>query len=96
MGNPEIHVPLLRLPVWESETAKWDCHFDGVTVLRYLTFGMVYEVEADILVAALYDSGVSLNPKWIRGDEVGPRIGIVGVEQQTDVVVLPDIVAISE
>ncbi len=93
---PERGPPDLLGPVGEAQALERHRHLDDVAVIGDRALALVDDVEAVVLAGGLREARVALHSRGVGKQVVGPGGVPVGVEQDPEVVVLPDLVAVAD
>src|SRR5215216_2527125 len=93
-ASPEVYSPQLVFAGNIAQRLERDRDFDRVAVARDHSFRLHDEIETEVFALSFSPNAVGLYAEWIEVKLVSSSLVVESVEQNTDVIVIPDIVAL--
>src|SRR5256885_6331701 len=91
---PEMRAPKFVLARNISQRLERDRGFDGPTIGGHQALRFHDYVGIEIFALAVGPNAVGLNSQWTKVELVGLATVVEGIKENTDVIIVPDVVAL--
>src|SRR6185295_5909146 len=93
-ATPEMDSPQLVFTRNVPQRLERDRNFNRVTIARHHSLRIHYEIETEVFALSFGPDTVCLNAERIEVKLVSASLIVEGVEENADVIVVPDLVAL--
>ena len=95
MVAPKREAPGLRRFIGEAQAAEWNRYFYLITRRGDFAARMIDDVEA-VVLALRRPAHIALNAKRVDKNFIRPRCIAISVQNNTDIVIRPNLVAVAQ